>query len=176
MKAGWKRVLRLDLFLLLNLLNRTAGTRDEERSRRCVVVRCEIRGKKVKEYYCSLTEEYPWVEDLTRRPKWVVGALLSVSVFKRKRMPMSCLQWLYKCPRSKYCSYKRTGLHMKGGKFYYQFFFSCQLTGLALIKASANLRRSEEGSGGGLISHIPPVAIPAVKGTLEQSCDKVVTV
>ena len=65
---------------------------------------------------------------------------------------------------------------MKCGKFYYQFFFSCQLNGLALIKASANLRRSEEGSGGGLISHVPPVAIPAVKGTLEQSCDKVVTV
>ena len=51
-----------------------------------------------------------------------------------------------------------------------------ELNVLALIKSSANLRRSEGGSGGGLISHVPLVAIPAVEGTLEQSCDKVVTV
>ena len=56
------------------------------------------------------------------------------------------------------------------------YIWSVELNVLALIKSSANLRRSEEGSGGGLISHGPPVAIPAVKETLEQSCDKVVTV
>ena len=47
---------------------------------------------------------------------------------------------------------------------------SVELNVLALIKVSANLH-SEEGSGGRLISHFPPVAIPAVEGTLEQSCD-----
>ena len=42
--------------------------------------------------YHSLAKERPWTEHLTSLPKRGVGALSSVSTFKHKRVPMSCLQ------------------------------------------------------------------------------------
>ena len=44
--------------------------------------------------YCSLVKECPWAEHLTSLSKRGMGALLIISAFNHKRVPMSCSQLL----------------------------------------------------------------------------------